>query len=162
MNKETEPLKGTIVAVCTSEKKGQRKKNVGQAEIRENWGLVGDAHAGNWHRQISLLAMESIDKMNAAGLTVGPGDFAENLTVHGLGLMNQYAVGTRFRIGETEVELTQIGKLCHTKCEIFRLAGDCVMPREGVFVKVLKPGTVRVGDEIEPLSAAGAAPAQPA
>ena len=146
-------MKGTIIAVCTSEKKGERKKNVGQAQIKENWGLVGDAHAGNWHRQISLLAMESIDKMKAAGLNVGPGDFAENLTVQGLGLMNEFAVGDRFRIGETEVELTQIGKLCHTKCEIFRLAGDCVMPREGVFVKVLKEGTVRVGDEIEPFGA---------
>lgn len=151
-------MKGTIIAVCTSERKGERKKNVGQARIKENWGLVGDAHAGNWHRQISLLAMESIDKMNAAGLHVGPGDFAENLTVQGLGFMNQFAVGDRFRIGETEVELTQIGKLCHSKCEIFRLAGDCVMPREGVFVKVLKEGTVRVGDAIEPI---GAAPAQP-
>jgi len=141
-------LKGTIVAVCTSEKKGMRKTNVGQAQIKVNWGLVGDAHAGNWHRQISLLALESIEKMRAAGLHVGPGDFAENLTVQGLGFLNDYPVGTRFRIGETEVELTQIGKLCHSKCAIYELAGDCVMPREGVFVKVVKEGIVKVGDEI--------------
>ena len=107
-------MKGTIIAVCTSEKKGMRKANVGQARREIDWGLVGDAHAGNWHRQISLLAMESIQKMQAAGLKVGPGDFAENLTIQGMGQMNDYPVGTRFRIGETELELTQIGKLCHT------------------------------------------------
>ena len=141
-------MKGTIIAVCTSAKKGERKKNVGQAMARIDWGLVDDAHAGNWHRQISLLAMESIEKMQAAGLKVGPGDFAENLTIQGMGLMNNYAVGTRFRIGEVEVELTQIGKLCHSHCAIYQQAGDCVMPREGVFVKVLKEGTIKEGDEI--------------
>ena len=144
-------LKGTIIAVCTSEKKGMRKANVGTAQAKINWGLVGDAHAGNWHRQISLLAMESIQKMQAAGLNVGPGDFAENLTVQGMGQMNDYPVGTHFLIGETELELTQIGKLCHAKCAIYELAGDCVMPREGVFVKVLKEGTIKVGDEVQVL-----------
>ena len=149
-------MKGTIIAVCTSPKKGERKKNVGRAMAKIDHGLVTDAHAGNWHRQISLLAMESIEKMQAAGLQVGPGDFAENLTIRGMGLMNDYAVGTRFRIGEAEVEVTQIGKECHTRCAIYRQAGDCVMPREGIFVKVLKEGTVRVGDEIELI---GSAPA---
>ena len=141
-------MKGTIIAVCTSAKKCERKKNVCEALAKIDQGLVTDAHAGNWHRQISLLAMESIEKMQAAGLTVGPGDFAENLTIQGMGLMNNYAVGTRFRIGEVEVELTQIGKLCHSHCAIYQQAGDCVMPREGVFVKVLKEGTMKVGDEI--------------
>lgn len=142
-------MKGIIVAVCTSEKKGTRKKNVGQALLKPNWGIVGDAHAANWHRQVSLLAMESIHKMREAGLNVGPGDFAENLTVAGLGIMSDFPVGTRFRIGQSEVEVTQIGKLCHTRCAIYQLAGDCVMPREGIFVKVLKEGTVKVGDTIE-------------
>ena len=141
-------MKGTIIAVCTSPKKGERKKNVGQAMAKIDWGLVSDAHAGNWHRQISLLAMESIEKMQAAGLDVGPGDFAENLTIQGMGLMNEYAVGTRFRIGDTEEEVTQIGKLCHSHCAIYQQAGDCVMPREGIFVKVLKEGAIKVGDEI--------------
>jgi MOSC domain-containing protein YiiM len=141
-------VKGTVLAVCTSAKKGERKKNVGEAMAKIDHGLVTDAHAGNWHRQISLLAMESIEKMQAAGLQVGPGDFAENLTIRGMGLMNDYAVGTRFRIGEAEAEVTQIGKVCHTHCAIYRQAGDCVMPREGIFVKVLKEGTIRSGDEI--------------
>ena len=142
-------MKGTIIAVCTSPKKGERKKNVGQAMAKIDHGLVGDAHAANWHRQISLLAMESIEKMQAAGLKVGPGDFAENLTIQGLGLMNQFAVGTRFRLGEAEAEVTQIGKICHSHCAIYEQAGDCVMPREGIFVKVLKQGAIKVGDDIE-------------
>jgi MOSC domain-containing protein YiiM len=142
-------LKGTIIAVCTSPKKGMRKKNVGQGLLKPDWGLEGDAHAANWHRQVSLLAMESIQKMQAAGLTVGPGDFAENLTVQGMGLMSDYPVGTHFRIGETEAEVTQIGKICHTHCAIYQQAGDCVMPREGIFVKVLTEGAVKVGDGIE-------------
>ena len=143
------PAKGTVVAVCTSEKKGERKKNVGRALFKPDWGVEGDAHAANWHRQVSLLALESIQKMQAAGLNVGPGDFAENLTIQGMGLMSQYPVGTRFRLGGAEAEVTQIGKTCHVRCAIYQQAGDCVMPREGIFVKVLKQGTVATGDSIE-------------
>ncbi len=144
-------MRGTIVAVCTSEKKGIRKKNVGQAELKPEWGIVGDAHAADWHRQVSLLAMESIDKMRQAGLNVGPGSFAENLTTEGIDLL-ALPVGSRVQIGpEVEVEITQHGKVCHDHCAIYYAAGDCVMPREGIFAKVLKGGAVRVGDTIAPV-----------
>ncbi len=139
---------GTVVAVCSSEKKGTRKRDKGAGRLVPNHGLEGDAHAGEWHRQVSLLAEESIEKMRAAGLKVGPGSFAENLTTRGLNLYS-LPVGTHLRIGETEVEVTQIGKVCHTKCAIYYLAGDCVFPREGIFVKVLTGGIVKVGDTIE-------------
>lgn len=135
-----------VVAVCTSEKKGVRKKNVGEAEITFT-GLAGDAHAGDWHRQVSLLAQESIDKMRAKGLKVGPGDFAENITTEGIDL-TALPVGTRLRVGEAVLEITQLGKVCHTRCAIYYQAGDCVMPREGIFGKVLTSGRVRVGDTI--------------
>jgi MOSC domain-containing protein YiiM len=125
-----------------------RKQNVGSAQAKVNWGLEGDAHAGNWHRQISLLAMESIDKMRAKGLDVGPGDFAENITTEGL-VLPELPIGTRLRLGGSLVEVTQIGKVCHVHCAIYEQAGDCVMPREGIFVQVLEPGQVNVGDEIE-------------
>ena len=140
-------MKGTVVAVCTSEKTGTRKANVGTAEARPHWGLVGDAHAGDWHRQISLLAEESIAKMQAKGLDVGPGDFAENITTRGLELVS-LPIGTRLRLGAALVEVTQIGKVCHTRCAIYYQAGDCVMPREGIFVQVLEGGSVSVGDAI--------------
>lgn len=139
---------GKIVAVCTSLHKGERKKNIGSAKIIENYGIKDDAHAGPWHRQISLLAKESIDKMVAKGLDVGYGDFAENLTTEGIDLVS-LPIGTKLKVGETLLEVTQIGKKCHSKCRIFQLAGDCIMPREGIFVKVLKGGTVSVGDNIE-------------
>ncbi len=144
-------MKGTVVAVCTSEKTGTRKVNVGSAEARPHWGLVGDAHAGDWHRQISLLAEESIAKMQAKGLEVGPGDFAENITTRGLALVS-LPIGTRLRLGTALVEVTQIGKVCHTRCAIYYQAGDCVMPREGIFVQVLEGGNVSVGDAIEVLA----------
>jgi MOSC domain-containing protein YiiM len=116
--------------------------------VRENFGIEGDAHASDkWHRQVSLLAMESIEKMKAKGLKVGPGDFAENLTTEGMDLMG-LPVGTKMSIGTVEAEVSQIGKLCHSRCEIYEQAGDCVMPREGIFVKVLKGGDIKVGDEI--------------
>jgi len=143
-------VKGQVLAVCTSEKTGTRKANVGEALVRVNWGIEGDAHAGEWHRQISLLAIESIDKMRAKGLDVGPGDFAENITTEGLDLVS-LPVGTRMRLGSSLVEVTQIGKVCHTRCAIYQQAGDCVMPREGIFVRVLEGGAVRVGDAVQVL-----------
>ena len=142
-------MKGTIIAVCTSPKKGERKKNVGRAMAKIDHGLVTDAHAGNWHRQISLLAMESIEKMQAAGLTVGPGDFAENLTCQGIDLVS-LPVGTVLQTGnEVVLEISQIGKECHSGCAIFKQTGKCIMPKEGVFAKVITGGTVRADDEIK-------------
>lgn len=141
-------MTGEVIAVCTSERKGTRKRDVGQAQFRAEWGIEGDAHAGAWHRQVSLLAWESIQKMRDLGLNVGSGSFAENITTQGINLV-ELPVGTRLRLGETEVEITQIGKVCHERCAIYYQAGDCVMPREGVFVRVLKGGTVETGDTIE-------------
>ena len=138
---------GRVIAVCTSSKKGMRKKNVGKGELVVESGLAGDAHAGPWHRQVSLLALESIDKMRALGLQVGPGDFAENITTEGLDLPS-LPIGTRLRVGPSELAVTQIGKECHTRCAIYYQAGDCVMPREGIFVRVLTGGQIEVGDEI--------------
>ena len=137
----------TVLAVCISENKGERKKPVESVELRENHGIVGDAHAGDWHRQVSLLAQESIDKMRALGLDVSAGDFAENITTIGIDLVS-LPIGTRLQIGETLLEVTQIGKECHTRCAIFYQAGDCVMPKEGIFAKVITGGTIRPGDEI--------------
>ncbi|NTW16467.1 MAG: MOSC domain-containing protein [Syntrophaceae bacterium] len=141
-------MPGRVVAVCISEKKGERKKPVREVSVRENYGIVDDAHAGDWHRQISLLAMESIKKMQAKGLDVTTGDFAENITTEGIDLPS-LPIGTRLAIGDTLTEVTQIGKECHTRCAIFHQAGDCVMPREGIFVKVLRGGTIRNDDTIE-------------
>jgi MOSC domain-containing protein YiiM len=139
-------MSARVVAVCTSEQKGTRKKNVGEAEIVVG-GLAGDAHAGDWHRQVSLLALESIDKMRAKGLQVGPGDFAENITTEGIDL-TALPVGTRLRVGDAALEVTQLGKVCHTRCAIYYQAGDCVMPREGIFGRVLAGGLVKVGDDV--------------
>ncbi|MFZ5649507.1 MAG: MOSC domain-containing protein [Bacillota bacterium] len=139
---------GKIVAVCSSPKKGMRKKNVGEGLLVAGHGLEGDAHTGSWHRQVSLLAMESIQKMREMGLDVGSGDFAENITTEGIDLVG-LPIGTRVRIGpEALAEVTQIGKECHNRCAIYYQAGDCVMPREGIFVRVIKGGPVKVGDEI--------------
>jgi MOSC domain-containing protein YiiM len=138
-----------IIAVCTSKSKGERKTDVGQAELQQGFGLVGDAHGGDWHRQVSLLAIESIEKMRAAGLDVGPGAFAENLTTQGIELYS-LPIGTRFRIGaDVLLEMTQIGKECHDRCAIYHLAGDCVMPKEGVFAIVIEGGSVKTGDAVE-------------
>jgi MOSC domain-containing protein YiiM len=136
-----------VVAVCISEKKGERKKPVEAVELRENHGIVGDAHAGDWHRQVSLLAKESIDKMRAMGLDVTNGDFAENITTSGINLPS-LPVGSRLQVGETLLEVTQIGKECHTRCAIYYQAGDCVMPKEGIFARVLKPGAIKPGDAV--------------
>jgi MOSC domain-containing protein YiiM len=140
-------MPGKIVAVCVSADKGERKKPVAAVQLQEEHGIVGDAHAGPWHRQVSLLARESIDKMRALGLEVSTGDFAENLTTEGIDLV-ALPLGTRLRVGGTTLEVTQIGKECHTRCAIFHQAGDCVMPREGIFARVLRGGTIRPGDDI--------------
>lgn len=139
---------GRIIAVCTSADKGQRKTDVGTSLLVENFGLEGDGHGGDWHRQVSLLAIESIEKMRAAGCDVGPGDFAENLTTEGIDLC-ALPVGTRLTVGEAAlIEVTQIGKICHERCAIYYQAGDCVMPKEGIFAKVLTGGPVSSGDAI--------------
>lgn len=146
-------MEGMIVAVCTSEQKGVRKRNVDRGELLPGRGLAGDAHnldpgGEPWHRQISLLALESIDKMRHLGLSVGPGDFAENLTTQGLDLLS-LPVGSRLRVGTTALmEITQIGKVCHHRCAIYYQAGDCVMPKEGVFARVLAGGPVQSGDPV--------------
>ncbi|MGQ9554566.1 MAG: MOSC domain-containing protein [Anaerolineae bacterium] len=144
-------MKGEIVAVCLSEAKGIPKANIGSGLLRVDWGLEGDAHAGNWHRQVSLLALESIEKMRALGLNVAPGSFAENITTRGLELFT-LPIGTRLRLGNALVEVTQIGKVCHSRCAIYQQVGDCVMPREGIFVKVLEGGPVAIGDGVEVLA----------
>ncbi len=139
---------GKVVAVNISKEKGTRKVNVERGCLLPDFGLADDAHAGKWPRQVSLLAKESIDKMVAKGLNVGPGDFAENITTEGLDLL-QWPLGTKFRIGsQTLLEVTQIGKKCHARCAVYYQAGDCVMPREGIFAKVLIGGEIKVGDEI--------------
>ena len=139
-----------IIAVCRSEKKGTKKKIIAEGELREDYGLAGDAHAdGNTHRQVSLLAIESINKILSLGFDVGPGDFAENLTTEGIDLMS-LPVGTHISIGdEIILELTQIGKECHSGCAIYRQIGKCIMPQEGVFTKVIHGGLVRAGDTIK-------------
>jgi len=143
-----------IVAVCTSKSKGERKTDVGQSELQKGFGLAGDAHGGDWHRQISLLAIESIEKMRAKGIDVGPGDFAENLTTRGINLYI-LPIGTKLQVGASALlEITQIGKECHERCAIYEQAGDCVMPREGVFATVLEGGPVKTGDAIEILEPA--------
>lgn len=145
---------GVVKAVCTSPKKGMRKKNVGEGILVPEHGLQGDAHTGTWHRQVSLLALESVQKMRDMGLDVNPGDFAENITTEGMDLVN-LPVGTRLKIGSEAVgEVTQIGKECHTRCAIYYQAGDCVMPKEGIFIRVLAGGSVKVGDNIEVMNSA--------
>ncbi len=141
-------MQGKIVAVCTSENKGERKKNVGEANLLVGLGLEGDAHAGFMHRQVSLLALESIEKMRQKGLDVHPGDFAENLTTEGIDLP-VLPVGTKLKIGDVLMEVSQIGKVCHNRCNIYYQAGDCVMPKEGIFAIVITGGRVAAGDVIE-------------
>ncbi len=149
MNKRT---KGKILAVCRSEKKGTIKTEIKEGQLIKNFGLEGDAHAGKWHRQVSLLGLESINKMQGKGLEINFGDFAENLTIEGI-FLHQLPLGTKIKVGEDVLlEVTQIGKECHHGCEIRKKIGDCVMPREGIFARVLKGGKVRVGDDIEVLT----------
>ena len=141
-----------VIAVCISEKKGERKHPVPEIALRRDHGIVGDAHAGNWHRQVSLLAEESVDTMRALGLTLAPGDFAENILTRGI-VLKTLPVGTRLRMGETVLEITQIGKQCHNDCAIKKTTGRCVMPTDGVFAVVLEEGVIRPGDAIEILEA---------
>lgn len=137
-------MTGRVVAVCRSKSKGERKTPVEQAMLRPEHGLVGDAHAGTWHRQVSLLAIESIRKMQKLGLEVDTGDFAENITTEGIDLP-ALPVGSRLKIADVLLEISQIGKECHSRCAIYHQAGDCVMPKEGVFAKVLRGGQVKPG-----------------
>ena len=137
-----------VLAVCISEVRGIQKHPVDQVELRENYGIVGDAHAGDWHRQVSLLGMESVQKLlDKITLKLKAGDFAENILVEGI-CVYQLPVGTKLRLGTALCQVTQIGKTCHNDCAIRKAAGDCVMPREGIFVRVLESGTVKPGDEI--------------
>jgi len=139
----------SVIAVCTSETKGVRKQDIKKGILKEQFGLEGDAHADSgWHRQVSLLAMESIEKMRKMGYEVGPGDFAENLTCEGIELYT-LPVGTRLKVGKGIVlEVSQIGKECHAGCAIFKLTGKCIMPKEGIFARVIKGGPVESGDAI--------------
>ena len=139
---------GEIKAICISERRGTQKKEIPEAQILEDWGIEGDAHGGKWHRQISLLAVEKIEEFRARGAEIDYGAFGENLIVEGYDLRT-LPVGTRFRIGEVMLELTQIGKECHSHCEIYKKMGDCIMPREGVFTEVLHGGHIQKGDQIE-------------
>jgi MOSC domain-containing protein YiiM len=141
-----------VVAVCISEQKGEHKTPVPEVELRENHGIVGDGHAGDWHRQVSLLASESIDKMRKLGLDVSAGDFAENITTTGIDLVS-LPIGTWLQVGEALLEVTQIGKECHTRCAIYYQAGDCVMPKEGIFAKVVTGGKIRPEHDVRVLLA---------
>lgn len=141
------PTPGTVVSINLSEKKTVRKTPGTEGVLIVDRGFEGDAHAGDWHRQVSLLAQESIDKMVAKGLDVAAGDFAENITTTGIDLVS-LPVGTIVRIGPAVLEVSQIGKVCHTKCAIYYQAGDCVMPKEGIFAVVHEGGSVKVGDAV--------------
>ena len=138
-----------IVSIAVSKKKGTRKSLVDEAHLIEAHGIEGDAHAGTWHRQVSFLAAESIEKARDQGLDVGFGDFAENIATSGID-WEKMPIGTRVKLGDTAfVEITQIGKECHNRCAIYYMAGDCIMPKEGIFARVLKGGKIRSGDRIE-------------
>jgi len=140
---------GRVVAVSVSDRKGVKKSNVETARLLEDHGVENDAHAGRWHRQVSLLAMESIRKIRDKGLDVEPGDFAENITTEGI-LLWKLPIGKRLKLGKDVVaEVTQIGKECHNRCSIYHQVGDCVMPREGIFVRILGGGIIEPGDTIE-------------
>lgn len=139
---------GEIKAICISRERGTQKTEIPEAEIQVDWGIVGDAHGGKWHRQISLLSFEKIEAFRARGAEIDFGAFGENLIVEGYDL-RKLPVGTRFQIGDVLLEMTQIGKECHSHCEIFKKMGDCIMPREGVFAQVLQGGHIKKGDRIE-------------
>lgn len=136
-----------VISVNISEKKGTVKAPVEKIELKKDHGIIGDAHAGNWHRQVSLLAQESLEKMKAKIPSLKPGDFAENIMTQGIKL-HTLPLGTVLKIGECELEVTQIGKECHKGCEIRNLTGECIMPTEGIFAIVKKEGYIYPGDEI--------------
>ena len=138
---------GKVLGVCISEKKGTQKKNIHEARFIEDWGIENDAHAGKWHRQVSLLSADRINEFRARGAEVADGAFGENLIVEGFDFKS-LPVGTVFQCGDVVLEMTQIGKECHSHCEIYKVMGDCIMPLEGVFTKVLHGGVIREGDEM--------------
>ncbi len=140
-------MQGKIVAISVSKDKGTQKQNVSEATLLTDWGIEGDAHAGKWHRQVSLLAIESIEKMRQRGADVYPGNFAENITTEGIDLL-ELKIGDQVNVGDSLLEITQIGKMCHHDCAVFQQIGDCVMPREGLFAKVVQGGGIKVGDEV--------------
>lgn len=139
---------GKVIAVCTSPAKGTQKTNVKEAEFIEDYGIAGDAHAGKWHRQVSLLSYDKIEEFRARGAEVEDGAFGENLVVEGIDFRS-LPVGTRLCCGEVILEMTQIGKECHHGCQIYQKMGDCIMPREGVFARVIRGGKIRIGDEMK-------------
>ena len=138
---------GKVIAVCISPEKGTQKRNIGKGIFIEDFGIQGDAHAGNWHRQVSLLSHDKIDAFRARGAEVQDGAFGENLVVEGIDF-RVLPVGTRLYCSDVILEMTQIGKECHHGCEIFQKMGDCIMPREGVFARVIRGGTICAGDEM--------------
>lgn len=138
---------GKVLGVCISEKKGTQKKNVHTAKFIEDWGIENDAHAGKWHRQVSLLSADRINEFRARGAEVDDGAFGENLIVEGFDFKS-LPVGTVFQCNDVILEMTQIGKQCHAHCEIYKVMGDCIMPREGVFAKVIHGGVISEGDEL--------------
>lgn len=140
-------MEGKVFSICISEKKGTRKLPVVQAKVCPNVGIEGDAHSGNWHRQVSLLAWERIKETSSDKIKTGPGMFAENIATQGLDL-RKLEIGDTIIINEVVLEVTQIGKSCHTSCEIKKLSGTCIMPKEGVFAKCLQQGTLRKGDRV--------------
>ena len=152
---------GKVVAVCVSSERGTQKQNVGSGRFVVGWGIEGDAHAGRWHRQVSMLGLDQIAAFNARGAGVEPGAFGENLVVEGFEF-RALPVGTLLRCGGVLLEITQIGKECHNHCEIYRRMGDCIMPREGVFARVLCEGVIRVGDEMAVEARQGVRPWQSA
>ena len=139
---------GIVKAVCASDVRGIQKKDITSAEFKTEWGLDGDAHGGSWHRQVSLLSYDKVQKFNEQGAGVGHGDFGENLVVEGIDF-RALPPGTQLKCGDCILEITQIGKECHTHCQIYHKMGDCIMPREGVFAKVVQNGTISVGDVME-------------
>lgn len=141
-------MSGTVMAICISDVRGVQKKEVEQARIVEGWGIEGDAHGGDWHRQVSLLSYDKVLEFNALGAGVGNGDFAENILVAGIDL-RALPVGTRLKVNNALLEVTQIGKECHQHCQIYHRVGDCIMPREGIFAKVITGGDIRKGAVVE-------------
>lgn len=148
---------GEIRAICISEQRGTKKYEIPQAELKEEWGIVGDAHAGHWHRQVSLLSQEKIDAFKLRGADIEYGAFGENLVVEGFDLA-ALPVGSRLQAGDVLLEVTQIGKECHSHCEIYERMGECIMPREGIFARVLHGGKIQKGDKLERVAVTGRQP----